>query len=439
MLNKLKFILVLFFISGALFAQYVPGELIVKMKRSASASSYVGVSAIAGSNFKVMKIDQSKDVLEAAEELAKDPNVEYAEPNYIFHISNVPNDTYYSRLWGLKNTGQSVPSSTEPNNPGNSGDDINAEAAWGIINDCSTVTVAVIDTGARYTHEDLVDNMWNGGGSYPYHGWNYCSSSSDISHTCDGAPNNNPLDNNGHGTHVAGIIGARGSNAKGVTGVCWRINIMALKSFDANGSGGVTSIIPAIDFAINHGAKIINTSFNMYGSVSVALSEKITEAEQAGILIVSAAGNGDGSAGSAGYNVDTGIKTYPCCYTQDNILCVAALDQKFQRASFSNYGSTSVDVGAPGVNVWSSWNGSNTDYKIESGTSMATPYTVGVAALVWAKNPSYTYLDVKHAVMYGGAAVSSMANITVGGKVINAYNALNYINTPTGLSAVVSQ
>jgi thermitase len=431
MLNKLKVTLMLFFISGVLSAEYVPGEIIVKMKKSANLSSYVGVSEITGSDFKVIKIDKDKDVIEAAAELAKDPNIEYAEPNYIFHISSVPNDTYYStnKLWGLNNTGQTISGtdSMSANNPGNSGDDINAEEAWTLITDCSTRTVAVIDTGVRYTHEDLIDNMWNGGGSYPNHGYDFFNS------------DNNPDDDNGHGSHVSGIIGARGNNAKGVAGVCWRIKIMALKSFGAGGDGDVISIIPAVDFAINHGANVINASFNMYGAASAALSAKITEAEQAGILFVAAAGNGDGSAGAAGYNVDTGIKTYPCCYTQDNILCVAAVDQKFQRTSFSNYGATSVDVGAPGINVWSAWNTSNSAYKIESGTSMATPYTAGLAALVWADNPSYTYLDVKHAVMYGGAAVSSMANVTVSGKVINAYNALNYINAPTGLTAVVSQ
>ena len=427
MLNKLVFISTLLFATNSLFAEYVPGEVIVKLKSSSSISAYANVSEIAGSDLKVIKIDKDKDVMEAVQELAQNPDVEYAQPNYIYHISVVPNDPYFApKLWGLKNTPQNVPGATYANNPGNLGDDIDAEDAWGIITDCSSIIVAVIDTGVRYTHEDLSANMWNGGVSYPHHGWNYHDSSND------------PIDDNGHGSHVSGIIGAQGNNSKGVTGVCWRVNIMALKAFGSDGTGSTTTIISSIDFAINNGANIINASFNLYGSVDAALSTKITDAQKAGILIVAAAGNGYLNDGSA-YDVDAGTKTYPCCYTQDNVLCVTALDQKFQRATFANYGATSVDVAAPGTNVWSAWNTNDSFYKIESGTSMATPYAVGVAALVWANNPGYTYLDVKNAVMYGGAVVTSLADTTVSGKVINAYNAVNYINVPRGLTAVVSQ
>ncbi len=427
MFNKLILISILAFVSNAVFAEYVPGELIVKVKKSSSISSYAKVSDIAGSDLKVIKLDKNKDVLQAAAELAQNPDVEYAQPNYVYHISATPNDTRLGDLWGIKNTGQSVTSATYTNNPGNSGDDINAEDAWDLITDCRSIIVGVIDTGVKYTHEDLVDNMWDGGSSYPNHGWDFYNS------------DNNPLDDNGHGSHVSGIIGASGNNNKGVAGVCWMTNIMALKAFNAAGDGSTSTIISAISFAIDHGANVLNASFNLYGTADSALSAAVTDAEQAGILIVSAAGNGDGTPGSSGYNVDSSTKTYPCCFTQDNILCVAAIDQKFQKASFSNYGVTSVDVAAPGTNVWSTWNTSNSAYALENGTSMATPYSVGLAALVWANNPTFTYLDVKNAVVYGGAAVSSMDGNTVSGNVINAYNALNYINVPRGLTAVVSQ
>jgi subtilisin family serine protease len=278
--------------------------------------------------------------------------------------------------------------------------------------------------------------MWDGGSSYPNHGKDFYNNDLD------------PIDDNGHGSHVSGIIGASGNNGVGVTGVCWMTNIMALKSFNAAGDGSTSTIISAISFAIDHGANILNASFNLYGDADPPLSAAVTAAEQAGILIVSAAGNGCPDAIhcsptiTTGYNVDTSAiypNTYPCAFPQDNILCVAAIDQKFQKASFSNYGSTSVDVAAPGTNVWSTWNTSNSAYALENGTSMATPYSVGLAALVWANNPTFTYLDVKNAVMYGGAAISSMSDITVSGNVINAYNALNYINVPRGLTAVVSQ
>ena len=451
-MKKLFFIFLLL-AHNVLFAEYVPGEVIVKMKKSSNLSSYARVSEIAGSDLKVMKIDKGKDVLDAVAELAQNPDVEYAQPNYIYHISAVPNDTQFAKQWSLKNTAQTVvwPSATlQPNNPGNVGDDINAEDAWDLINDCSSVTVAVIDTGIQHNHADLSSNMWVGTSPYINHGYDFVGGDYD------------PLDDNGHGTHVAGIIGAVGNNGVGIAGVCWHIKIMALKAFDACGSGSTSKIIAAIEFAINHGVKIINASFNLYGTADPALSAEVTSAAQAGILIVAAAGNGCASSPcspttTVGYDVDSGTKTYPCDFTQENILCVAAVDQKFQRASFSNYGATSVDVGAPGTNIVSTWPTGvpsaanctacslgagctiNQDYYAESGTSMATPYTVGVAALVWAQNPAYTYLDVKHAVMSGGSAVTSMSAATVSGKVVNANGALNYINVPTGLTAVVSQ
>jgi len=425
-LNKIIFISILFFAQNTLFAEYVPGEVLVKVKKSSNISSYARVSEISGSELKIVKIDKSKNIMSAIEELAQNPDIEYAQPNYIYHISIVPNDTRYSDLWGLKNTGQTVTAATYVPTHGNAGDDINAENAWGIITDCSSITVAVIDTGVNYTHDDLKNNMWDGGSSYPKHGWDFYNS------------DNDPVDDNGHGSHLAGIIGAQGNNSIGVTGVCWLTNIMALKSFDSSGTGSTATIISAISFAINNGANIINASFNLYGSADTALSATVTAAEQADILIVSAAGNGYENDGHA-YNVDSGTKTYPCCFTQDNVLCIAALDQKFQIASFSNYGATSVDVAAPGTNVVSTWYTTNSTYYLENGTSMATPYAAGLAALVWANNPSYTYLDVKNAVIYGGAAVSSMSGITVSGNVINAYNALNYINVPRGLAAVVAK
>jgi len=448
MLKNIFISTILLFSIGAYSFEYEPGKVIVKFKKAANTSSYAKVSEIKGSEFKVMKIDSGKDVLAAVSELASNPDVEYAQPSYIYRISRTPDDTLYaSKLWGLNNTPQTVDTSGgvlgglfSTHNPGTAGDDINAESAWDVITSCSSIVVAVLDTGIRYTHEDLSGNMWDDGTSNHYHGYDY------VNH------DNFPLDDHGHGTHVAGIIGAYGSNTKGVTGVCWRVQLMAIKACDFLGSCSETNLIAGIDYAIAHGANIINTSFNMYGGTDDALSAKVTEAQQAGVLIVAAAGNGHAMSvvipcsttdptdlgTDPGYNVDTGETTYPCNFTQDNILCVAALDQKFERACFSNYGATSVDVAAPGTNIVSTW-GKTTDsaYAIENGTSMATPYAVGVAALIWANNPNYNYSDVKNAVMYGGTAISSMSGITVSGNVLNAYSSLSYINRPVGLKAVV--
>jgi subtilisin family serine protease len=434
--------------------EYVPGEVIVRLKKTASVSSYAGISDVKHSEFKVMKVDKNKDIYAAINELALNPDVEFAEPNYIFHISTTPN----IKLWALKNTGQAIshtpgvtgewiyPSDTSTS--GTSGDDIDAVSAWSIFNDCSSIIVAIIDTGVKYDHSDFIGNMWDGLPTYPNHGYNFIANEDHNNPTTS----NNPMDTCGHGTHVAGIIGASGT----VSGVCGNVKLMAVKSFGSDGAASSATIVSGIGFAIDNGANIINASFNIY-SYSAALSTEIAAAKSAGILFVAAAGNGLNDDGN-GYNVDTGTQTYPCGFTQDNVLCVAALDQNFDLASFSNYGATSVDVAAPGTNIYSTWCTSPTclnstgcgcgggnhgicaaasPYAIENGTSMATPYAAGLAALVWANNPSFTYLDVKNAVMYGGTAVSSMSGKSVSGNVINAVSALAYINSPTGLAAKV--
>ncbi len=436
--------LLLFSVAVYSSAEYVPGEIIFKLKKSANVSTYANVSQIKGSELKIMKIGKNKDIFTAIQELESNPDVEYAEPNYIFHISNVPNDPdFVNTLWGLNNTAQQITGLTgvtwPTNNPGTFGYDIDAVNAWDIINDCSSIVVAVIDTGVKYDHDDLWENMWNGGTAHPNHGYNYVANDDYV----DPTTSNDPMDNCGHGTHIAGVIGASGDNGIGVTGVCWKTQIMAIKSFDSDGRGTTDTVISGIGFAIDHGANIINASFNFYGGSSTALSSEIAAAKNAGILFVASAGNACGSTNpnTPGCNVDLSVnQTYPCNDTSDNVLCVSALDQSFGRASFSNYGSTSVDVSAPGTNIYSTWC-SNTaspacsssvcgsysaNYVVENGTSMATPYAAGLAALVWANNPTFTYSDVKNAIMSSDS------------KIINATSALAYINKPTGLTAVVN-
>ena len=423
--------------------EYVPGEIIFKLKKSANVSTYSRVSQIKGTEFKLMKTDKSRDILTTINELASNPDVEYAEPNYIFHISSIPDDPDFSKLWGLNNTGQTITgligaTPWSANNPGISGYDINAVDAWSTINDCGSIVVAIIDTGVKYDHPDLWENMWDGSPTYPNHGYNYIANNN-VNNPTEGF---DPMDNCGHGTHIAGIIGASGNNGIGVAGVCWKTQLMAIKSFASNGEATAATIISGIRFAINNGARIINASFNL-DAYCAALSSEITAAKNAGILFVASAGNACGSTNpnTPGCDVDSsGNQTYPCDDTSDNILCVSALDQSFTRASFSNYGSTSVDVSAPGTNIYSTWCSNtaspacsssvcgsyNADYVVLSGTSMATPYVAGLAALVWANNPTFTYLDVKNAIMY-----SDPNNIA------NATSALAYINKPTGLTAAV--
>lgn len=370
----------LFAFAGAVHAQsknYVEGELIVKYKSNTTATfqkhaiekfGFSRVKRIGVKGLSHIRIPKNKKLESALNELRQDPDVEYAQPNYIYKTSVTPNDPYYSREWGLKNTGQTIGHSllggpdevSSSFNPGTSGSDMKLEAAWGLITDCSSVTVAVLDTGINYNHNDLVSNMWNGGVTYPKHGYDFVDNTND------------PMDKNGHGTHVAATIGAVGNNSTGTTGVCWKVGLMAVRVMDATGSGTTASIIQGIDFAVANGAKIINMSLGG-PSLDAAESTAITNAESNGVLVVVAAGNSNENVD----NVST--PTYPCKFTQANLLCVAALAQNYSLATFSNYGSVSVDVGAPGVNIVSAWPGTHSTYSdtLSSGWNFASSTNSG--------------------------------------------------------------
>lgn len=332
--------------------QFVANEILVKFKSTITTTSQdQSIKKFGGQRLKKIgkkglshiKLPLNSDIQSALLDFRNDPDVEYAQPNYIYQVNAVPNDTSYAQQWGLSNTGQTLTltsgGSNSPwstNNPGTSGKDMKLEAAWDKITDCSSVVVAVLDTGINYTHEDLVANMWNGGGSYPNHGYDFTTPA-----------DNNPMDMHGHGTHVAGTIGAVGNNSKGTSGVCWQVKLMAVRVLDANGSGTSASLISGINFAVANQAKIINLSLGGSSFDQLQL-DALTAARTAGVLVVTASGNETENVD------DPGTPSYPCAYTLDNILCVTALDQKYALASYSNYGATSVDIAAPGTNIISS-------------------------------------------------------------------------------------
>ncbi|MEM7180834.1 MAG: S8 family serine peptidase [Spirochaetota bacterium] len=336
--------------------QYVEGEVVIKWKASASEAKKQSWSAKSSDKSRqkkrvnVLKLNRKKEkktTQEIVKQLQQDPDVEYAEPNYIYHKLTVPNDPEYSQLWGAKNSGQSISNpSYNSNNPGISGYDMNLEAAWDKQTDCSSTLVAVIDSGVNYNHEDLQDNLWDGSscvnefgsliaGDCPHHGWNYVDS------------NNDTMDYDGHGTHVMGTLASIGNNSLGATGVCWSAKVMIVKVL---GSSGATSanLEKAIRFAVNNGAKVINMSLGGSGQSNLVKSS-ISDAKSSDVVFIVAAGN-DGE--NLSYT-----SQYPCEYSLDNIVCVGALDQKYNLASFSNYGSNAVDVSAPGVNIYSPWAG----------------------------------------------------------------------------------
>lgn len=328
----------------------VPNEVLVKFGSALSAQSMKptmqtmasGVKQINHSGLTLVKLKPGTETISSAmATLRAMPGVVSVQPNFIYHAAALPNDPQINQQWALKNTGQTVLNATYgSSNPGTQGDDIDAEGAWQYQSDCSSVIVAVIDTGINYTQQDLVNSMWNGGPSYPHHGYDFVDN------------DNNPYPTTAdelHGTHVAGIIGAEGNNGIEGSGVCQKASIMSIRSLDASG-GTTATVTQGIYFAVDHGAKIINLSLGGSGKLDQAFSDAIDYAQSKGVLVVVAAGNGDDSG--KGVDVDQ-TPFYPCAFPQNNLICVAALDQSFQLASFSNYGATSVDVGAPGTNILS--------------------------------------------------------------------------------------
>ena len=338
---------------------------------------------------------------------------EYVEPDYIRQVSATPSDAAFAdgRLWGLRNTGQSG---------GLSGADIKATSAWDFTTGSRDVVVAVIDTGIRYTHRDLETQMWRNpgeiaGNSIDDDGDGYVDNVfgiNAVSNTGD------PFDDNGHGTHVAGTIGAAANDDNPHVGVAWEVRLMGLKFLNGQGSGKTSDEIKCIDFAIAKGVDIINASYGGSG-FSQAQYDAISRARDAGILFVCAAGN---------ESLDNEVSpSYPNSHDLENIVSVAALDRSDNLASFSNFGATRVDLGAPGVSIFSCWIGSDSDYKTISGTSMASPHVAGVAALVKARFPGLPLADWKARLLDTTVSVPALSGKCVTGGRVNAFEALNAV------------
>ncbi|BAY12514.1 S8 family serine peptidase [Calothrix sp. NIES-2098] len=295
-----------------------------------------------------------------------------------------PNDSYYTsdNLWGLKK--------------------IQAPAVWDYTKGSKNVVVAVVDTGVDYNHPDLAANIWNPNG---IHGWDFGDGDSD--------PNDNDP-KGGHGTHVAGIIGAVGNNGLGVIGVSPNVSIMATKHFRASDPEGYLWDVPkGIYYAVDNGAKIINLSFGS-SAFDQAQYDALNYAYSKGVLVIAAAGNSN-------RNIDT-EPHYPASYDLPNIISVTATDQNDQLAYFSNYGANSVDLAAPGVDIYSTF--PNNQYAKWNGTSMAVPFVSGAAALLLAANPNLGVLDLRYALLSTVDKVNSLqGKINTGGRlnVLNAY------------------
>ena len=424
-LHKLFAISALLISTGAAQAEIpkieaVPGEYIVRLKPNAvrmnsstlsqSLGAYVK-SSIPSQNIVVVKRPMFETTESAVKSLAVNSLVDVVEPNFIYRASRLPDDPMLGQLWGIKNIGQKDSSGKV----GVAGIDVGMEQAWDIATGSDDMVVAVIDTGVDFNHPDLKDNLWtnqaeangvagvdddNNGVIDDIHGYN----------AIDGTGNS--IDDQGHGSHCSGTIGARGNDGKGIVGVNWNVKIMSVKFLSSSGSGSLEDALKAIDYATKMGAKVLSNSWGG-GGFSQTLLDAIKRSNDAGALFVAAAGNSS--------NDNDKNPSYPATYDVPNMISVAAIDNQGAKASFSSYGKRTVHVGAPGVNVYSSTGGS---YASFSGTSMATPHVAGVAALVWSHEPALTALEVKQRLLSTARPIAGLKGKTKTGGLVNAYLAL---------------
>ena len=376
-------------------------EFIVKLRPGAGEDALTG--------YRIIKRFKDYALIEIPQNgisgfTAFNPAFEYAVRNIRLRAFLRPDDPEYRNQWGLPF--------------------VEAEKAWDVNTDCSSVVVAVIDTGVDYQHTDLTGNIWtnqaectgsqgaddDGNGFVDdCYGWDFVNSDPD------------PADDHGHGTHVAGIIGAIGNNFTGVAGICWQAKIMAIKILDASGGGTAFDFLLAVRYAVDNGAKVINTSLgtqdcNITDAELQPLRDAVEYANSNGVVIVTAAGN-------SGSNNDA-CPVYPASFSKDytNVISVASVDQNGRLSSFSNYGQNSVDLGAPGESILSTITGNG--YAYSSGTSMATPFVAGTVAHVLSMNPSFTPSLVKNRLLSTVKRNSSLAGKVKSGGYLDLYAAI---------------
>lgn len=380
----------------------------------------------------VIDDQDGQDVQSVLEEYRDMPEVEYAEPDYqittdptesydlvsypdtseeVGPIADAePNDPLFANQWALKNTGQ---------DGGKPKADINALKAWEKTTGSKRVVVAVLDSGVDYTHSDLASNIWHRSEEPNLDAYDDNELGMiDDENGFDAVEKSDPMDENGHGTHCAGVIGADGNNSVGIAGVNWKVEIMPLKFMNKRGFGSTKAAIEAINYVIDrkkHGVnvRIISAS---WGSTqrSKALEDAIRAAGEEGILFVAASGNS---------SEDTDKRPhYPSSYKLPNVVSVAALDRADRLASFSNYGAKTVHVAAPGATIISTWlqNG----FRDASGTSMATPHVAGIAALILAKEPNIKVEKLKERLIKSTDELPELQGKVVSGGRINAAKAV---------------
>jgi serine protease len=370
---------------------------------------------VADGRLALLELEGKFSAKEAMATLANHPAIEYVEHNWMIYVNQIPNDPQFGVLWGLHNTGQSG---------GVAGAHISAAEAWDTTVGSHDIVVGVVDTGVDFTHPDLVPNIYVNPAEIA--GNNIDDDANGYIDDVHGinaiTGTGNPMDDNDHGTHVSGTIGGVGNNGEGVAGVNWNVSIMGLKFLSGAGSGSTADAIECINYAVlmkNRGVNLraLNNSWGG-GGFSQALMDSIVAANTAGILFVAAAGNSSS-------NNDT-TPSFPSNYDVPNVLAVAATTRTDAMSSFSSFGLTTVDLGAPGTDVLSTIPGNA--YATFSGTSMATPHVTGAAALVLSINDTLSVTELKQILMDTGDPTAAMAGRTVSGKRLNVAAALAEAN-----------
>lgn len=397
------------------------GQVLVKFRTTgqqslASARSAGDIDSyrgIGGTGVYVMH-SRSQGTAALLSRLGAHKDVAYVEPDYILHAAAIPGDARFGEQYALKNTGQSVLGA-----PGVVGADIGAAAAWDLGTGTAGHTVAVLDTGVDYNHPDLAANLWSSATGFSVQlgratincppgtrGFNT------IKRTCDA------MDDNNHGTHLAGIIGAGGNNGIGISGVNWTASVLAVKFLDAKGTGTTSNAVDAIEFAIQMKAsgqanvRVLSASWGDH-VYSRALMDAVERAYQHNMLFVAAAGN-------MGSNNDLD-PFYPASYLMPNVISVASTNQHDELDGGSNFGAASVHLGAPGTFILSTLRGG--DYYYESGTSMSTAYVSGAAALALSICPDLGTADLRAVLLQTVASTTALASTTSSGGRLNVGNA----------------